>query len=105
MLRKLFLWLAASFAPPALALDGEVIVHDPSTVIFHGGRYYTYGTGTGLPILTSEDGSREQLPVHSRSGNSRLAPRTPTLDLVTAAKLVMSLGSALHLPTRALLRT
>jgi arabinan endo-1,5-alpha-L-arabinosidase len=56
MLRKIFLWLAASFALPALALDGEVIVHDPSTVIFHGGRYYTYGTGPGLPILTSEDG-------------------------------------------------
>ena len=56
MLRKIFLWLAAFFALPALALDGEVIVHDPSTIIFHGGRYYTYGTGTGLPILTSEDG-------------------------------------------------
>ena len=56
MLRKTILWLAASFALPALALDGEVIVHDPSTVIFHGGRYYTYGTGAGLPILTSEDG-------------------------------------------------
>jgi arabinan endo-1,5-alpha-L-arabinosidase len=56
MLQKIVLWLTASCAVPALALDGEVIVHDPSTVIFHGGRYYTYGTGNGLPILTSEDG-------------------------------------------------
>ena len=27
-------------------------VHDPSTVIVHAGRYYTYGTGNGLPILS-----------------------------------------------------
>ena len=38
MLRKILLSLAASLSLPALALDGEVIVHDPSTVIFHGGR-------------------------------------------------------------------
>ena len=56
MLRKLLLCTTVTFALPASALDGEVIVHDPSTVIFHGGRYYTYGTGTGIPILTSEDG-------------------------------------------------
>ena len=56
MRQKIFLWLAAFFALPAYALDGEVFVHDPSTVIFHGGRYYTYGTGNGLPILISDDG-------------------------------------------------
>lgn len=56
MLRKIFSLLAASFALPALALDGDVIVHDPSTIIFHDGRYYTYGTGAGIPILTSADG-------------------------------------------------
>ncbi|HEY0685628.1 MAG TPA: family 43 glycosylhydrolase [Steroidobacter sp.] len=56
MLRRIFLLSAAFFALPALALEGEVIVHDPSTIIFHGGRYYTYGTGAGIPILTSEDG-------------------------------------------------
>jgi len=41
---------------PVHALDGEILVHDPSTVITHNGRYYTYGTGNGLPVLTSEDG-------------------------------------------------
>lgn len=55
-MRKIFLLLAAFFCLPALALDGEVIIHDPSTVIVHDGRYYTFGTGAGIPILTSEDG-------------------------------------------------
>ena len=31
-------------------------MHDPSTVILHAGHYYTYGTGNGFPILTSDDG-------------------------------------------------
>lgn len=48
--------LAAAAAMPALALDGEILIHDPSTVIRDGGRYYTYGTGNGIPILTSDDG-------------------------------------------------
>ena len=41
---------------PVLALDGQPGIHDPSTVVMHGGRYYTYGTGAGLPILVSDDG-------------------------------------------------
>jgi arabinan endo-1,5-alpha-L-arabinosidase len=56
MLQKLLLCVATTLALPALALDGEIIIHDPSTVIMHAGRYYTYGTGNGLPMLTSEDG-------------------------------------------------
>ena len=39
-----------------LALDGQPGIHDPSTVVMHGGRYYTYGTGAGLPMLVSDDG-------------------------------------------------
>ena len=46
----------STFALPAHALDGEILIHDPSTIIFHAGRYYTYGTGNGLPILVSDDG-------------------------------------------------
>ena len=34
-------------ASPVLALDGQPGIHDPSTVVMHGGRYYTYGTGPG----------------------------------------------------------
>jgi arabinan endo-1,5-alpha-L-arabinosidase len=41
-------------ASPAFALDGEVRIHDPSTVIPCDGRFYTYGTGGSC--LVSEDG-------------------------------------------------
>ena len=47
---------AMAFALPASALDGDITMHDPSTVIASGGRYYAYGTGNGLPFLVSEDG-------------------------------------------------
>ena len=38
--------------PPAL--DGEPYIHDPSTIMESGGRYYTFGTGGGG--LVSDDG-------------------------------------------------
>ena len=41
---------------PALALDGRPAMHDPSTVIEAGGRFYVYATGNGLPAFQSEDG-------------------------------------------------
>ena len=56
MLRRILPCVALASASAALALDGEVVVHDPSTVIVHEGRYYTYGTGNGLPVLASDDG-------------------------------------------------
>jgi arabinan endo-1,5-alpha-L-arabinosidase len=43
-----------SLAPCALALDGQINIHDPSTVTESGGKYYTYGTG-GNPLV-SDDG-------------------------------------------------
>jgi len=55
-MRKLLLCAAMTIAIPADALDGEILVHDPSTIISQAGRYYTYGTGNGIPILTSDDG-------------------------------------------------
>src|SRR5512139_3979279 len=39
---------------PAPALDGEPYIHDPSTVTFCDGKYYTFGTGGGG--LISDDG-------------------------------------------------
>jgi arabinan endo-1,5-alpha-L-arabinosidase len=41
---------------PTLALDGEPGMHDPSTVIEAGGKYYVYATGNGLPAFVSDDG-------------------------------------------------
>lgn len=41
---------------PALALEGDIHIHDPSTVIKCNGTYYVYGTGRGVPFLTSSDG-------------------------------------------------
>jgi len=32
---------------PALALNGEPYIHDPSTVMQCDGKYYTFGTGGG----------------------------------------------------------
>jgi arabinan endo-1,5-alpha-L-arabinosidase len=46
----LSLWLAS----PALALDGEPYIHDPSTVVLCDGKYYAFGTGGGG--LVSDDG-------------------------------------------------
>jgi arabinan endo-1,5-alpha-L-arabinosidase len=56
MPRMVLLSVAAMFVLPAHALDGEILIHDPSTVISESGRYYTYGTGNGIPILSSDDG-------------------------------------------------
>ena len=56
MLKRLLICAAMVLAQPARALDGETLMHDPSTVIFDAGHYYTYGTGNGLPTLTSDDG-------------------------------------------------
>ncbi len=39
--------IVLSLSAPALALDGFVGIHDPSTVVLCGGKYYTYGTGAG----------------------------------------------------------
>jgi arabinan endo-1,5-alpha-L-arabinosidase len=41
---------------PAAALEGEIRIHDPSTVITCGGNYYVFGTGRGMPFLVSSNG-------------------------------------------------
>lgn len=43
-----------AFAANAFAFDGQIGIHDPSTVVMDHGKYYVYGTGgTGL---VSDDG-------------------------------------------------
>ncbi len=41
---------------PVRAVDGDVRLHDPSTIIQAGGKFYVYGTGNGLPAFVSDDG-------------------------------------------------
>src|SRR3954470_10600426 len=48
--------LEFALATSVHALDGDILIHDPSTVIVQDGHYYVYGTGNGLPALTSDDG-------------------------------------------------
>ena len=55
-MKKLLLSAALAFALPTHALDGDILIHDPSTVTLDAGRYYAYGTGAGLPTLMSDDG-------------------------------------------------
>lgn len=43
-----------ALAQSALALDGQVVIHDPSTLLHCEGKYYTYGTGG--TTLVSDDG-------------------------------------------------
>ena len=43
-----------TFASPLFALDGQIQIHDPSTIVRCDGKFYTYGTGG--TCLISEDG-------------------------------------------------
>jgi len=48
--------IVALAAAPAASLEGDVGMHDPSTVIQSEGHYYSFGTGGGLPVSVSNDG-------------------------------------------------
>jgi len=89
MKSALSIGVALLLVVPLVALDGEVGTHDPSTVVLHDGKFYSYGTGQGLPISISDDGwtwrrsgtLMEALPggrpgqeVISRGGNNTWAP-------------------------------
>lgn len=54
--RVLVAALAVGMTAAATALDGQPGMHDPSTVVFFDGNYYSYGTGAGLPLSVSADG-------------------------------------------------
>jgi arabinan endo-1,5-alpha-L-arabinosidase len=51
---KYITFATALLAPLAFALDGQIGIHDPSTVVQCDGKYYTYGTGG--TSLVSVDG-------------------------------------------------
>jgi arabinan endo-1,5-alpha-L-arabinosidase len=47
-----------SITSSAFALDEDPYMHDPSTVVMSEGKFFSYGTGNGLPISYSDDGWR-----------------------------------------------
>ncbi len=53
-MRYVILTTILALASLALALDGQIGIHDPSTVVLCNGKYYTYGTGGSS--LVSDDG-------------------------------------------------
>jgi arabinan endo-1,5-alpha-L-arabinosidase len=50
----LLMGFALIWALPAFALDGQIRIHDPSTIMLCNDKYYTYGTGG--TSLVSDDG-------------------------------------------------
>jgi arabinan endo-1,5-alpha-L-arabinosidase len=89
MKHRLLAITVVALVSPAFALDGDPRMHDPSTVGQLDGKFYSYGTGNGLPISVSDDGwtwrragtLMQALPgrrpgpeVVSRGGNNTWAP-------------------------------
>ncbi len=70
-LRLLFIGLAAvALGARAFALDGQIGIHDPSTIIKCDGKFYVYGTG-GNPLVSDDGWTWRAGTPPSRSG---LAP-------------------------------
>ena len=83
---------------PQPALDGQPGIHDPSTIAVHDGKYYTYATGAGLPIL----GLRRWLDVAARGRvDERGARRAPGRH---RARRQQHLGAGHHPRRRQVLR-
>ena len=57
-------------ATSVLALDGQIQIHDPSTVVVCDGKFYTYGTG-GSPLVSDDGWTWRRGTTPSRTG---LAP-------------------------------
>jgi arabinan endo-1,5-alpha-L-arabinosidase len=88
-LLAIVLGAALLLAARVRALDGDVGLHDPSTIVRDGSRFYAYATGAGLPMSVSDDGwtwrragtVMQSLPdgkpgaqVLARGGNNTWAP-------------------------------
>lgn len=65
-----FAALALLLACQAMALEGQIRIHDPSTIVQCNGKYYLWGTGGGA--LVSEDGWTWQ--AGTRAIRSGMAP-------------------------------
>jgi len=49
------------------ALDGQIAIHDPSTIMLCDGKYYTYGTG-GSPLVSDDGWTWRRGVVPARTG-------------------------------------
>ena len=58
-------------ALPSLALDGQVGIHDPSTIVVCDGKFYSWGTG-GRGLVSSDGWTWERGAAHGGGGG--LAP-------------------------------
>ena len=58
MRARLALTAAVLVVVPVWALEGDVGLHDPSTIVRDGSRFYAYATGAGLPVSVSTMGGR-----------------------------------------------
>lgn len=69
LVRTLILLLVAVaiWASPSFALDGQVQIHDPSTIMECDGKYYTWGTG-GTPLVSHDGWTWRTGTRASRSG-------------------------------------
>lgn len=56
-----------TLALPALALEGQVQIHDPSTIVGCEGKFYTYGTG-GTTLVSDDGWTWRRGVTPSRSG-------------------------------------
>jgi hypothetical protein len=61
-IRYLFFTAVLTLASLAFALDGQIGIHDLSTIMMCGGKYYTFGTGGSS--LVSDDGVSRRLTLH-----------------------------------------
>jgi len=69
-MKYVFLATVLALASLALALDGQIGIHDPSTVVMCDGKYYTFGTGGAA--LVSDDGWTWR--AGTRASRSGMAP-------------------------------
>lgn len=53
---KILAGVTLALASSAHALDGDIQIHDPSTVVVDQDQFYALGTGNQLPMLSSKDG-------------------------------------------------
>ena len=74
----------------AFALDGDIGIHDPSTVVMCDGKFYAYGTGGSS--LVSDDGWTWRRGKHSHAADSRPTSFTSATDTTSTSQPISALS-------------